>query len=165
MTQQHFFLFGLAIGGFALCCFYLIWRNFTRARLIDDTPTARLRSAPQGYIELQGQARCLPDKPVFAPLTGSACVWYRFRIEREESSRRSGSRWSEVEAGRSEVPFVLQDTTGECLVDPRHAEVTPVIKKVWHGSSRWPGSRERRGFLGALLGTRYPLYRGTSRGP
>jgi hypothetical protein len=135
--------------------FFLIWRNFNRARVIDDTPTARVRSAPQGYVELQGEARSLPHKPVVAPLTNTHCVWYRFKIERETSSNRSGARWSEVESGRSETPFLLFDSTGECLVDPRQAEVTAVIRKVWYGSSKWPGERERRGIFGALLASRF----------
>jgi hypothetical protein len=155
MALLPFVVLALAVGGVVLYLFYLIWRNFRRARVIEDTPTARVRSAPQGYVELQGQARVLPDQPVIAPLTGSACVWYRFRIEQEKHNSRSGSHWSEVESGRSETPFLLVDTTGECLVDPRSAEVTPIIRKVWYGSSKWPGGHDRRGFFGVLLGTRY----------
>jgi hypothetical protein len=155
MALLHFSIFALVVAGFAVYCFYLIWRNFNRARVIEDTPTARVRSAPQGYVELQGQARSLPDRAVIAPLTRTACVWYRFKIEREKHSGRSGSHWSEVESGRSETPFVLFDATGECLVDPRRAEVTPVVRKVWYGSNKWPGGTDQRGFFGALLGTRY----------
>jgi hypothetical protein len=155
MALLPFLIFILALAGIAVYFFYLIWRNLNCARAIDDTPTARVRSAPQGYVELQGEARCLPDKPVLAPLTNTICVWYRFKIEREKHNSRSGSHWSEVESGRSGTPFVLFDVTGECLVDPRHAEVTPVIRKVWYGSSKWPGALERRGLFGALLGTRY----------
>jgi hypothetical protein len=92
---------------------------------------------------------------VIAPLTHTACVWYRFKIEREKHNSRSGSTWSEVESGASETPFVFFDDTGDCLVDPRQAEVTPVIKKVWYGSSKWPGGADQRGFFGALIGTRY----------
>ncbi len=155
MPLPQFSVFVLVVAGFTAYCFYLIWRNFSRARVIEDTPTARVRSAPQGYVELQGQARCLPDQPVIAPLTGTVCVWYRFKIERERQNSRSGSHWSDVESGRSETPFVLSDATGECLVDPRRAEVTPVVRKVWYGSNKRPGGPDQRGFFGALLGTRY----------
>ncbi len=155
MVALHFSLLVLVVAGVALYFFYLIWRNFNRARAIDDTPTARVRSAPQGYVELQGEARSLPDQTVIAPLTSTVCVWYRFKIEHQKHNSRSGSYWSEVESGHSETPFVLFDATGECLVDPRQAEVTPVVKKVWYGKRKWPGGRDRRGFLGPLLGTRY----------
>lgn len=155
MALLHFSIFVLVTAAFAVYFFYLIWRNFHRANLIDDTPSARVRSAPQGYVELQGRARPLPEQPVVAPLTHTACVWYRFKIEREKHNSRSGSTWSEVESGASETPFVFFDDTGDCLVDPRQAEVTPVIKKVWYGSSKWPGGADQRGFFGALIGTRY----------
>ena len=155
MAGVHFSVLVLVVGAFALYFFYLIWRNFHRARIIEDTPTAKVRSAPQGYVELEGQARSLTDQPVAAPLTKTACVWYRFKIEREKHSSRSGSNWVEVESGCSETPFMLFDETGECLVDPRRAEVLPVLKKVWYGSSKWPGVQDQQGFFGELIGTRY----------
>jgi hypothetical protein len=155
MALLHFSVFVLVAGAFAAYFFYLIWHNFRRARVIEDTPTARVRSAPQGYVELQGQARSLPEQPVIAPLTRTACVWFRFKIEREQHSSRSGSRWAEVESGASETPFLFADETGECLVDPRHADVTPALKKIWYGRSKWPGARGRSGLLGLLAGGRY----------
>jgi hypothetical protein len=155
MALLHFSVFVLVIAAFAGYCFYLIWRNFRRARVIEDTPTARVRSAPQGYVELQGQARSLPEQPVIAPLTRTACVWFRFRIDREQHNSRSGSRWAEVESGTSDTPFLLTDETGACLVDPRRAEVTPALKKTWYGRSKWPGQGQRGGLLGLLTGGRY----------
>jgi len=155
MATLHFAVFVFVVSALLLYFFYLIWRNFHRARVIEDTPTAKVRSAPQGYVELEGDARPLADKPVMAPLTRLPCVWYRFKIEKEEHGNRSGSNWSKVESGVSETPFVFYDDTGECLVDPRKAEVTPGVKKVWYGSSKWPGGKERRGLLGGLIGTRY----------
>jgi E3 Ubiquitin ligase len=155
MALLHFAIFATVLGTLTLYFFYLIWRNFHRARVIEDTPTALVRSAPQGYIELEGAGRTLPDQPVMAPLTNTPCVWYRFRIEKEKHGSRSGSNWSEVDAGSSETPFLFYDSTGECLVDPRKAEVTPGIKKVWYGSTKWPGVHENKGFFGELIGTRY----------
>lgn len=155
MAGLHFSVFVFVVGAFALYFFYLIWRNFHRARIIEDTPTAKVRSAPQGYVELEGRARPLPDQPVFAPLTKTVCLWYCFKIERERRSSRSGSHWSEVESGRSETPFIFFDETGECLVDPRRAEVTSIVKKVWYGSSKWPDVQDRLGFFGGLIGSRY----------
>lgn len=155
MALLHFSLFVLVVTALAGYCFYLIWRNFHRARVIEDTPTARVRSAPQGYVELEGHGRTLPEQPVVAPLTKTACIWYRFKIDREKRSSRSGSNWTEVESGQSQEPFVFYDETGDCLVDPRKAEVTPGVKKVWYGSSKWPGGEDQRGLLGVLVGTRY----------
>lgn len=49
--------------------FYLGFRQLHRARLIEDTPTSRIRSAAQGYAELEGRAVALGD-PLYAPLSG-----------------------------------------------------------------------------------------------
>jgi hypothetical protein len=83
------------------------------------------------------------------------CVWYRFKIEEERRSGRNGSNWTKRESGTSETPFLFFDDTGECLVDPRGAEVTPELRKVWYGSTLWPGGQTKRGLFGALVGKRY----------
>ena len=155
MAMLHFAIIVTVFGVLTGYFFYLIWRNFHRARVIEDTPTALVRSAPQGYIELEGAGKTLSEQPIMAPLTKTSCVWYRFKIEKEKHSSRSGSNWSDVESGNSETPFLFYDATGECLVDPRKAEVTPGVKKVWYGSTKWPGVYEEKGFFGELVGTRY----------
>lgn len=155
MATLPFSVFVFVMVSLLLYFFYLIWRNFHRARIIEDTPTAKVRSAPQGYVELVGDTRLSPDEPLLAPLTRLPCVWFRFKVEKERHSSRSGSNWSEVESGVSDTPFLFYDDTGECLVDPRKAEVTPGVKKIWYGNSKWPGAEERRGLFGGLVGTRY----------
>jgi len=155
MAMLHFAIIVTVFGVLTCYFFYLIWRNFHRARVIEDTPTALVRSAPQGYIELEGAGKALSEQLIMAPLTKTSCVWYRFKIEKEKHSSRSGSNWSDVESGNSETPFLFYDATGECLVDPRKAEVTPGVKKVWYGSTKWPGVYEEKGFFGELVGTRY----------
>lgn len=156
MSTLHFAAFVVFALAAALWCFWLVWNNFQRTRVIEDTPTARVRSAPQGYVELEGSARCLPGQVVVAPLTGMPCVWYEFHIDEERHGSRSSSNWVEVESGASEIPFCFYDETGECLVDPRRAEVTESARKTWYGSSRRPTpGAERRGLFGGLLGKRY----------
>ena len=113
------------------------WR---RARLIEDTPTSRIRSAPQGYVELSGFARAdnsAETDVLLAPLTKTPCVWYRYRIERYERGGKN-SRWNTVESGSSERWFILDDSSGRCHVDPRGAEVTPKNRDRWLGQSKTP---------------------------
>ncbi len=108
--------------------------GFWRLRLVTDTPTAKIRSAPQGYVELTGQA--LPyQSPAAAELTGLPCVWYRFKVEER---RRSGknNHWVTVESGEADKPFLLDDGTGRCLVEPAFAELHCRAKDVWYGSGR-----------------------------
>ena len=156
MSALHFSVFVVVALAAALWSFWLVWRNFQRARVIEDTPTAKVRSAPQGYVELEGSARCLPGQTIIAPLTGLPCVWYSFRIDEEKRGSRNSSTWQEVESGTSEIPFCFYDDTGECLVDPRGADVTESTRKTWYGSNRWPApGTERRGLFGGLIGKRY----------
>ena len=125
-----------AVG--ALGAFYFAFRSLRRARMIEDTPTARIRSAYQGHVELEGQAELLSGTPIRAPLTGSECCWWRYKIER----RGSKNRWHRVENGASEGIFALRDDTGVCLVDPEGSEVTPTDRSVWYGHERHPEDRD-----------------------
>src|SRR3546814_9949400 len=56
----------------ALCAPLTFWLAFSRlreSRLIQDTPTSRVRSAAQGYVEFEGFARLMPGPPIFSPLS------------------------------------------------------------------------------------------------
>ncbi len=126
-------------------------RNLKRARLIEDTPTSRIRSAPQGYVELHGFARRDEAEPLLAPLTQTPCLWYRYRIEREERGNRHRS-WRVVESGISERAFRLDDDSGHCSVLPQRAEVTPTRRQQWRGNRRHPLKATPDGLPGLLKG-------------
>ena len=111
------------------------------ARLIEDTPRSRVRSAAQGYVELAGRATWLPGTQNLAPLTQRPCVWWRFRIQKRSQSG-SGTRrresWRTIDQGRSTQPFVLDDGTGSCIVQPEGAEVVTGEATTWYGDTPWP---------------------------
>lgn len=118
---------------------FLFWRMacwYQHARLIQNIPTARIRSAPQGYIELIGQAGMMEGPVIFSPLSQTRCVWYSYKIEektREYSSKgRSRTRWRVVKQATSEEVFLLDDDTGECAIDPDDAQVITRNKRVWY---------------------------------
>jgi len=118
---------------------FLFWRMacwYQHARLIQNIPTARIRSAPQGYIELIGQAGMMEGPIIFSPLSQTRCVWYSYKIEektREYSSKgRSRTRWRVVKQATSEEVFLLDDGTGECAIDPDDAQVITHNKRVWY---------------------------------
>lgn len=115
------------------------FRWWRRARLIDDTPTSRVRSAAQGYVELSGRATLPAATQLAAPLSGRPCVWWLFRIERKRQSGKN-TRWETVNKGISNQPFLLTDETGSCVVNPQGAEVHPGDKAVWYGATPWPVS-------------------------
>ena len=128
---------GVAVGGGGWFAFR--WLHI--ARMLEDTPTSRIRSAAQGYVELVGRGRALAGAKNLAPLTQRPCIWWRFRVQRRTgSSSRGGQRakWQTLQSGRSEQPFLLDDGTGECIVQPAGAEVLTAETTTWYGDTPWP---------------------------
>jgi len=117
------------------------WRNVSNVRLIEDTPTAKIRSAPQGYVELEGLGKLMDGPPIIARLSGLPCVWYRYKIEEyvTHAGNRNQSRWETIAKGESTETFWLQDDTGRVVVDPEGAEITPRHKDVWRSNSSLSG--------------------------
>ena len=127
---------------------YLFARAFHRARLIEDTPTSKIRSAAQGYVELNGFTRLMDGTPIVAPLTGTVCNWYAYSIEkREVRHTRNGTRvsWKRIRSETSDDLFLMEDGTGQCLVDPDGATVHCDHQQTWYGATPWP----REGLTGS----------------
>ncbi|WP_372874123.1 GIDE domain-containing protein [Pseudomonas sp.] len=133
-------------------------KRWSQARHLLDTPTSKIRSAAQGYAEFYGVLAALADGQLRAPLTGKPCLWWRFRIEEYQSNGKKRS-WRVVESGSSEAWLRLSDGTGECLIDPRGAEVRPAIREVWQGHQRHPLGSAKSGVLGWLGGGKRYRYR------
>lgn len=136
MPAAKFWFGFVAITLCSAAALYFARRSFVRARLIEDMPTSRVRSASQGYVELSGLAK-LQGNPLTAPLTAQPCLWWRYAIERHQQSGKSSS-WSTIDKGASAEPFFMADGTGICRVDPDGAEIHCLHKKVWRGSKRLP---------------------------
>ena len=134
------FKFWLIVIGLAAGAVYWFWYAFKawrKNRVIEDTPTSRVRSAAQGYVELSGRGVLPANSANRAPLTGTPCAWWHYKIEQRGSSGRSRS-WCTIQSDTSAEPFLLDDGTGQCLIDPRGAEVIPSACDVWYGPSEWP---------------------------
>jgi hypothetical protein len=101
--------------------------SMRRLRLIRDTPTSRIASAAQGYVELAGRGKPLSDKPLFSKLNGLPCLWYRYQIKRKHNN----NDWRIEDKGESNEPFMLEDETGSCIIDPTGAEILTVHKDIW----------------------------------
>ncbi len=113
-----------AVWPYALAAMSLVslaaWiANYRRYRYIADTPTSRVASAAQGYVELSGRAAQLPDAALLTRFRQLPCVWYRYRVE----EKRSDDKWSIKDFGESDDPFLLIDGTGQCIIDPEQAEI------------------------------------------
>lgn len=127
------------------------------ARLIEDTPTSRVRSAAQGYVELIGTGHRMPGAPVIAPLSKLPCTWWSFTVERRGRDSKGRTKWNVVSRGVSDSLFHLEDATGRCIVDPEGAEVLPKATDRWYGETPLPvaGPPIHRGFRGFGSDYRY----------
>lgn len=151
------FKFWLVVVGLAAGAVYSFWYGFKawrKNRVIEDTPTSRVRSAAQGYVELSGQGVLPADSHNKGPLSGIPCTWWRYKVEERSSAGRSRS-WSTVDSDTSSEPFLLNDGTGQCLIDPCGAEVFPGATNVWYGPEAWPRGRipDGSGLFGWLVDT------------
>ena len=115
--------FSLVLVGLTSC--WAWYANLKRYRTVADTPTSRIASAPQGYIEVVGRGRQPPGERLVSPVSGLPCLWFRYRIE-----RRDGNRWEHVESGVSHDTFGVDDGSGMLLVDPEGAEIRSSRKQV-----------------------------------
>lgn len=106
----------------------LAWLSaLNRLRTIRDTPTSKIASAAQGYVELTGRGHPFGE-PLLGKLSLLPCLWYRYKIERQDSEKK----WKTMDSGESDDSFILRDETGECVVDPEQAEIFTQHRDQWH---------------------------------
>ncbi|MGB7905230.1 MAG: GIDE domain-containing protein [Steroidobacteraceae bacterium] len=143
MAESDFWFWLLTLGVAVVAGGAAALRWLRIARLIEDTPTSRIRSAAQGYVELLGNGLLLPGTNNPAPLTQRPCVWWSYRIakrtERGTGKNRRES-WQTIASGTSSIAFLLDDETGQCIVQPDGAEVVPAESTTWYGDTPWPAS-------------------------
>lgn len=108
---------GAAVGVFL---FFRGFKMLQLKRLIQNTPTSKVRSASMGLVELSG----MPVGPSTIPagITGDPCYYYRATAwERTQSG--NSSQWNQVAQESLFVPFFLQDDTGLMLVNAQGADM------------------------------------------
>ncbi len=113
----------VAIALLALVAWVMTLR---RARVVADTPTSAIASAAQGYVELLGSGVALAGTPLMTPLRPMPCLWYRYRVERKQDDK-----WVTESSGESTDSFLIDDGSGQCVVDPEGAEILPRDKQTW----------------------------------
>lgn len=92
-------------------------------RIIRNTPTSKIRSASQGYVELSGRPKPI-KKYLKSIFSATDCVWYSCKIEEktpkfDNNRKQNGYEWKEIFNENSDGKvFKLQDGTGECIIIP-----------------------------------------------
>ncbi len=97
------------IGGFRL---------LTLKRLIENTPTSKIRSIAMGLVEIRGTAR--RQYALVSPMTQIACIYYR--LTRYKRNHRNNWVISSITSS-GHVPFWVEDDTGRVSVNPDQARV------------------------------------------
>jgi hypothetical protein len=121
--------YGMAAGVVpAIAAVVLFWSGFHFIRLkrrIENTPTSKVRSIAMGMVEIHGRARRV--YALVAPMTQSACAWYRLRKYRKDSK----NNWKLVkQVNSNHVPFQIDDGTGRVVVDPMGASVKAKVQQT-----------------------------------
>ncbi len=125
---EHPLGWAFSLATIAVIGFFAWMSAFRRSRAIADTPTSRIDSAAQGYIEILGRASNAPEFLVSAKMGSLPCVWFRCITYR----RTADNKWQEIDRQTSDSVFEISDETGRCMVDPDHAEVLTTHHRTWH---------------------------------
>lgn len=104
---------------------YAWYLNLGRYSAVCDTPTSRISSAPQGYVEIVGKGAHPAGQRLVSPNSGLPCLWYRYIVE-----ERSDNKWHRIDEGLSSEPFGIYDGTGVALIDPSEAEIITSYKQI-----------------------------------
>jgi E3 Ubiquitin ligase len=123
---------------------YLFYRGFRmlqRKRLIENTPTSKIRSASLGLVEISGLAAGPHTMP--APITAVPCYYAR-TVGWQWKQEGKNKKWVKFADENRHVPFYLDDNTGRMLIDPRGAEmdIHCDFKEEYNNSSLFSTSKE-----------------------
>ena len=114
-------LYAFAGLGFGVWSFFWGFTRLRRKRLIENTPTSTIRSAPMGLVEVVGKAT--RAKTLISPIEKKTCILYRYTVERYQSNGKNSS-WVQVAKGDSyNCPFEIEDKTGRITVVPKMCEL------------------------------------------
>lgn len=114
------------LGSMAVISLFAWYSALHRLRLISGTPTSRIASAAQGYVELIGTAQPL-NTPILGKYSLLPCLWYRYQVEKKNHK----NEWHTESTGESNAPFLIHDGSGLCVIDPQGAEILTRHKDSW----------------------------------
>lgn len=116
---------GIAIAAMvvAIAFFIIGWKGWRLSVRMADTPTVPPSAVPFGRAECTGRVALPEGGP---PVGRTPSAWYRFQVQRYESSSDNTPTWQTRAEGLSTRRFLLTDESGGVLVDPTGATVEGV---------------------------------------
>jgi len=136
-----FFTISLIVSVLAsLFSFYSMYEWYRQAMMMIAMPSSKIRSAVQGHIELIGKTRMMEGPLIISPLSQKKCVWFKYKVEekahRDNDRISFDSNWEVIQEQTSDELFLIEDETGQCVIDPDHATVMTDNKRVWFHRGR-----------------------------
>ena len=143
---------GIAYCAAASLIGFWMWQHGQRlARIIEDIPTSRIASAPQGYVELLGEACEIDDMSLVSGISGTPCLWYRWQIARRGGRGHGNDLVTSLIAQTLYIPdeheesqssIGIQDSTGAAVIFPHGSEIIAAHRQTWHeGDARFTEER------------------------
>jgi hypothetical protein len=126
-----------------------IFGHFLSSRRVEDTPTSKIRSAAQGFVELSGLSSTSKKKAITAPWSGKSCAWYECLVKAaRHKDPPTIKRW------QSNEPLAIYDGTGHCLIDNDQMNVHwPNVGFKKKNCDNWFGDKKE--FHASYEGRRY----------
>ena len=103
------------------------FRLLARKRLLVSTPTSKIRSAAMGLVEINGVAAGPHTIP--APITGHPCFLYHTIAWQQREGKKDN--WEKIADETLHLPFFIDDSTGQLLVEPLGADLD--LHRDFHG--------------------------------
>ncbi len=119
------------IGGIILLIWGLI--SFKMKRLIENTPTSKIRSIAMGLVEIYGKVKPLKDNILKSPFSNNNCVYYKYNVKELRQSGKSSS-WVTIKKGEEKKLFYLKDETGSVLIDLTGAKIDIPTDNIYDSS-------------------------------
>jgi hypothetical protein len=106
----------IAVG---LCLFLLGFRLLARQRFLLTLSSAKINSAARGLVEVSGVVAgpCTTQ----APITGEPCFLYHTTAWQQQDADKN--EWKKVAEETLNLPFFIQDSTGQLLIQSRGADL------------------------------------------
>jgi len=126
-------------GAAAMAAFlaFALWgwiAAYRRLQALEDIPLSKIATAAQGYTRLQGRAAPFPGQKLEGPMTHLPCCWYSYQLENLDQNGDVTSRESDT----TQWSFMMNDGTGECVVDPVGAKIaTASVNRYTSKRLRW----------------------------
>ncbi|MGB9204624.1 MAG: hypothetical protein WCB94_11735 [Terriglobales bacterium] len=108
----------VAIAG-GLYFFFTGFRLLARKRLLLSTPASKIRSAALGLVEVNGVVTGPNTIP--APITGQPCFLYHTTVWQQRRDKKGD--WEKVADETLHLPFFIDDSTGQLLIEPLGADL------------------------------------------